>query len=79
MVKTRIETYLPRLYVGASSDTTASEVSSLIPAPTPEIAMPPAEKLAENPLADMDEASVQCTDEGVHAVSCGSHNHANNK
>src|SRR5947207_2175856 len=40
MVKTRTDTYLPRLRVGASSEATASEVSSPIPAPAPERAMP---------------------------------------
>jgi len=40
MVKTRTPTYAPRLRVGASSDVTASEVNSQIPAPTPETAIP---------------------------------------
>ena len=41
IVKTRIATYLPRLRVGASSEVTASAVSSLIPAPAPAMDMPP--------------------------------------
>src|SRR5436190_13065375 len=48
MVKTSTATYLPRLRVGASSEVTARDVSSPIPAPAPEIAMP----AVKFPLAD---------------------------
>ena len=40
MVKTKIETYLPRLRVGASSEVTARAVSSAMPAPAPDSVMP---------------------------------------
>lgn len=40
MVNTRMATYLPRCEVGANSDVTASAVSSLMPAPTPEKTIP---------------------------------------
>ena len=41
MVNTNPATYFPRFRVGASSEVTASAVSSLIPAPTPAKVMPP--------------------------------------
>ncbi len=43
IVKTRMATYIPRFRVGASSEVTASEVSSQMPAPTPDTAMPAVE------------------------------------
>ena len=45
MVKIRTATYVPRFRVGASSEVTASAVSSLIPAPAPAIAIPAAQRI----------------------------------
>lgn len=76
MVKTRTETYVPRFLVGASSEVTASAVNSLIPAPIPEIAIPPEKGISPFSIRTF---VPQLTDEGVHLMSGATNNHANNE
>lgn len=72
MVKIRTATYLPRLAVGASSEVAANAVSSLMPAPTPAIDMPP----INGSVMDLPMLPVIQTDEDIHGVSCRTDYHS---